>query len=443
MNYYYLTRPKMREKTISLEDILYDLVTEADLYRNYRKSSPTMTRTNCYDYRISHNSSILRGQIINYIKMLKDFYYKYANFDVFYDDEYNYEKQFEVTNQIKSDWFKQNIEYSQEQLEEEIKARLARLGYKTLPYYSFYIPKHKGGLRRIDAPEEDFKAALTELRDMFELMMNGNTYHTSAFAYVKNRSAKNVLDKLKENKSRWLLKIDFSNFFGSIDFDFTMRQMEKIYPFCDICATATGREILEKCLRLCFLDGRLPQGTPISPLLTNIIMIPLDYKISNMLLKHAKDVTTFDQQKDDMNYRLIYTRYADDINIGSHTGFDYRKVISYIEKVIEEEKAPLKIKPQKTHYGNVSGKNWVLGLMYNQDMNITVGHNRKRQIKAMIANFAMDYKNNKQWPVQEIQQVMGNISYITYVEPQYMEQLITNMNQKFGIDILAVMKGLV
>mgnify|MGYP004509619107 CR=1 FL=1 len=440
-NYYYLTRPKPKEKKITLEDILYDLITEADLYKNRQIQSPTTTRTNCYDHMITKNLPVFRKRINEYISILKDFYNIHKELDVFYDEQYSYEKQFEITNQLKSEWFGHS--YSQEELDGEIESRLKACGFKKLPYYSFYIPKQKGGLRRIDAPESQLKEALLELKDIFDRMMHGNTYHTSAFAYIKNRSAKNVLDKLKSNKSRWLLKIDFSNFFGSIDIDFTMQQLMKIYPFCDICERYDGYIALKNCLKLCFLDGRLPQGTPISPLLTNIIMIPLDYKISNMLLKNAKEITTFDQQKEESNYRLIYTRYADDINIGSYIGFDYKKVISYIEKVIDEEKAPLKIKPQKTHYGNISGKNWVLGLMYNQDMNITVGHNRKRQLKAMIANFAMDCNNQKTWQTNDIQQVMGNISYVAYVEPEYTKKLIENMNEKFSMDILGTMRRLV
>lgn len=439
--YYYLTRPKPKEKKITLEDILYDLVTEADLYRTKQIKDATSTRTTCYSYRIAQNTPENRRQIANYVQQLKTFYEKYKHFDVFYDAEYNYEKQFEITSQIKSEWFGQS--YSQKEFDNEIGSRLGEVGFKKLPYYSFYIPKQKGGMRRIDAPECDFKDALTELKELLETMMSGNTYHTSAYAYIKNRCAKNVLDKLKSNKSRWLLKIDFSNFFGSIDLAFTMRQLSKIYPFCEIVEAYEGHTALRNCLKLCFLDGRLPQGTPISPLLTNIIMIPIDYKLANALATKAKEITTFDQEKDELNYRLIYTRYADDINIGSYVGFDYKKVIDFIESVIKEEQAPLKIKPQKTHYGNVSGKNWVLGLMYNQDLNITVGHNRKRQLKAMIANFAMDYKNHKEWSVQEVQQVMGNISYVNYVEPEYTQTLIENMNKKFGIDIVSVMKGMV
>ena len=443
MNYYYLTRIQNREKKITLEDILNDLITEADLTKARQLRPATSTRTVCFDYRITKKSRRLNDNICKYICDLQTFYMRYKDLDTFDKEGYDYKKQFEITAQIKHELLKEGKDYFQDELSAEIKNRLEKIGLKKLPYYSFYIPKQKGGMRKIDAPEPELKEALDELKCMFENMMNGNTYHTSAFAYIKNRSAKNVLDKLQQNKSRWILKLDFSDFFGSITIDFVMQQMSKIYPFCDICVSSRGREALRNCLKLCFLEGGLPQGTPISPLLTNIIMIPIDYKLSNNLYKNAKEITEFDKQKDDLGYHLIYTRYADDINIGSHSGFNYEKVINYVQKVLEEENAPMKIKPQKTHYGNIAGKNWVLGLMYNRNMDITVGHNRKRQLKAMIANFAMDYNNNKIWPTQEVQHVMGNIAYVKFVEPEYVDNLMKTMGEKFNLDIDKTMKGLV
>lgn len=436
--YYYLTHATPKKHILTLEEVLFDLITDVDLYRMNTQIG-TGTRTNCYEEPIYLSQDEKRTRkLYEHVTQLRCFYERYRYLDIFYNNEYNYEEQIQIEKSIKSDMIKKG-EYDEAELKRKTEQELQQKGIKYNPYYyTFWIPKQKGGLRRIDAPSDELKEAQAVLKVMFEKFMNGNTYHTSAFAYIPHRSAADVGRKLQHNNSRWILKTDFSDFFGSITIDFAMRQLLKIYPFFEIEDIAPG--ILRSCLRICFLNGRLPQGTPISPLLTNILMIPLDYKISNALL-HGQDITTFDRAENDANYRLIYTRYADDINIGSHRGFNAEKVIEYIEKIITEEKAPFVIKPEKTRYCSTAGQNWILGLMFNQDNEITIGHKRKKQIKAMLSNFAMDYKNGQVWEAEDIFHVLGNVAYMNSVEKEYGEKLIANLNNKFSMDILENMKN--
>lgn len=131
-------------------------------------------------------------------------------------------------------------------------------------YHSFYIPKKSGGLRRIDAPLPPLMNALRELKDLLEKQC-GLLYHTSAFAYVPQRSTTSAVRKHQSNESKWFLKTDFSNFFGSTTLPFVMSMLAQIFPYSEICADERGYQALKKALDLCFLNGGLPQGTPISP----------------------------------------------------------------------------------------------------------------------------------------------------------------------------------
>ena len=81
-------------------------------------------------------------------------------------------------------------------------------------YHTFHIPKSSGGLRRIDAPTPELMNALRELRTLFEMYMFA-LYHTTAFAYVRGRSTIDALKRHQRNESKWFLKLDFSDFFGS------------------------------------------------------------------------------------------------------------------------------------------------------------------------------------------------------------------------------------
>ena len=177
-------------------------------------------------------------------------------------------------------------------------AELIAVQDKSTLYHSFKIPKRSGGLRQINAPLDELMAALRELKLIFEKKLFAS-YHTAAFAYVKGRCTIDAVKRHQRNNSRWFLKLDFHDFFGSSNPEFVLAQLKLIFPFNEIMNTERGRNELSKALSLCFLNNGLPQGTPISPTLTNLFMIPIDHYIAREMRKHTP--------------HLVYTRYADDI----------------------------------------------------------------------------------------------------------------------------------
>ena len=294
-------------------------------------------------------------------------------------------------------------------------------------YHSFSIPKSSGGLRHIDAPLPDLMEALRQLKFIFEERLFAR-YHTSAFAYVRRRSTIDALKKHQQNESRWFAKLDFSNFFGSTTLEFTITQLSIIFPFNEILKQEEGKDHLTQALSLCFLNGMLPQGTPISPMMTNLLMIPIDHKICNSLRKYN-------------NNQYVYTRYADDLLISSKYSFDPKDIISFIENVVSGFHAPYTLNAQKTRYGSRAGSNWNLGVMLNKDNNITLGHRRIKQLKAMINNFSRDHINDVPWTLYDVQVLNGHINYLKMVEKEYAIHILSEYGKKYGINIPAVIKA--
>lgn len=291
---------------------------------------------------------------------------------------------------------------------------------KSTLYRSFKIPKRSGGLRQIDAPQEELMTALKELKYIFENKLFAS-YHTSAFAYVKGRSTIDAVRRHQRNKSRWFLKLDFHNFFGSTTPDFVMSQLKTIFPFNEIIANFYGKPELEKALSLCFLNGGLPQGTPISPTLTNLMMIPTDHCIA----KVTRDMTP----------HLVYTRYADDIILSSDISFKWSDVQEKIIDIIKQFNAPFTLNTSKTRYGSSAGRNWNLGVMLNANNEITVGHARKKAFKAMIFSFMNDFNNNIMWDLGDVQHFLGLISYYKMVEPKNIDNILKTYSKKFNRDV--------
>lgn len=293
-------------------------------------------------------------------------------------------------------------------------------------YYEFHIPKKSGGLRKIDAPEPELMDALRRLKTIFEEDFKV-LYHTSAFAYVKKRSTLDAVKRHQANESKWFGKYDLSNFFGSTTLEFIIRMFSMVFPFSEVVKSERGMAALQTALELAILDGGLPQGTPISPLITNVMMIPVDYKLAN-------GFRDFNRQ------RFVYTRYADDFLISSKFDFDFREVEKFIVDVLASFRAPFTIKSAKTRYGSSAGSNWNLGVMLNKDNQITIGYKKKRQFQAMLSSFVLDTQHGTAWPLEDIQQLEGYRNYYRMVEGEAIDALVSHIGEKYGVNIPKMIK---
>lgn len=293
-------------------------------------------------------------------------------------------------------------------------------------YNSFHIPKKSGGLRKIDAPLPELMNALRQLKTIFEEDFHA-LYHTTAFAYVKNRSTIDAVKRHQKNNSKWFGKLDLHNFFGSTTPEFVMSMFSMVYPFSEVVKIPQGRQALRTALELAFLDGVLPQGTPLSPLITNVMMIPVDFKLS-------KAFRDFNEQ------RFIYTRYADDFIISSKYDFDVHTVEELVVQTLKDFGAPFSINNAKTRYGSSSGRNWNLGVMLNKDNEITVGNAKKRRFQSMLYNYITDKKNGIEWSREDIQVMQGLHSYYRMVEKETIDAIIKHIDKKMGVDVLRLIK---
>ena len=298
---------------------------------------------------------------------------------------------------------------------------------KSTLYRSFKIPKRSGGLRQIDAPNDELKRALYDLKMIFEKKFY-MSYHTAAFAYVHGRSTIDSVKRHQQNKSRWFLKTDMRHFFPSTSPEFLMKMLCMTFPFCAFVQDDWGnRELLEKALSLCFLNGGLPQGTPTSPMLTNALMIPIDHAISKMCHEYQP--------------HLCYTRYADDILISSEYSFKWTDVQNKLIAILNSFEAPFSLHPDKTRYGSSSGRNFNLGVMLNAHNQITIGHEKKKVAKACVFQFMTDYAKDTPWSLEDTQHLAGQLSYYKMVEPEFVALLLNKYTEKFGADVMGAIKA--
>lgn len=273
-------------------------------------------------------------------------------------------------------------------------------------YTEFQIPKHSGGMRTINAPDEQLKSTLKTLTTL--LSSYGILPHNSAYAYINGRAAKDAVMRHQKTGHEWFLKIDLHDFFGSCSKELIMSSLVQIPFFTQF--TAADWEIF---LHAAMLNDGLPQGTPLSPWLTNQVMLPFDFIISRACHAH----------------NLTYTRYADDMLISGNS----KEALQYGKAIIEAalKNTGLEINDKKTRISSIYGQNWMLGLMLNKDKQVTVGWKKKERFRATLFNFLFDPMS---LTPQACSEFMGLMNYYEQIEPEYFHQILNRYTLKFRTD---------
>lgn len=274
-------------------------------------------------------------------------------------------------------------------------------------YETFTIPKHSGGWRTINAPKEELKELQRAIKDYLENA--GVNPHTAAYAYVKHRSAKDAVIRHQRTEHTCYLKLDFSDFFGSCNKETITHSLIQI-PFFAYMPVQT----LNDMLHVAMLNGGLPQGTPLSPWLTNQIMLPYDFEIAKACNDRA----------------ITYTRYADDMLFSADNKTGLHAAITLVKETIANTN--LRINDSKTRISTIYGKNWNLGLMTNKDNEITVGWRNKERARATLHNFIL---NPNSVTPQQASEMLGKWQYYRQIEPEYFDNMLNKYSAQAGYNI--------
>lgn len=157
-------------------------------------------------------------------------------------------------------------------------------------YSTFTIKKRSGGERLIEAPNKGLKDIQKKISDVFE---QNYKPRSCVFAYIKKRDI--VEHAATHIGQRWLLRLDLKDFFHTISIARVSGVLRRSpYNFAESPANTVAR--------LCTIGRRLPQGSPASPVISNILCKGLDYKLKELAASN----------------KCYYTRYADDIFISNN-----------------------------------------------------------------------------------------------------------------------------
>ena len=156
-------------------------------------------------------------------------------------------------------------------------------------YRTFTISKRGAGTRTIESPCLQIKLLQQALLHRLEEIY---APRVSVHAFTFGRSI--VTNAKRHVGCRWLLNVDLQDFFSSIHIG-RIIGLFKAWPFN--CENEAGVTLAQ----ICTFNGRLPQGGPTSPIISNMICFKMDREILALAKTH----------------RCTYTRYADDITIST------------------------------------------------------------------------------------------------------------------------------
>lgn len=244
------------------------------------------------------------------------------------------------------------------------------LNINNYSYKSFFIKKKRGGNRCISQPSPKLRILQECIKIVLEKVYTPNP---NCFGFIKEKS---IYDNaIIHSNSDIVCGLDLEDFFDSITEHRIIKVLSsKPYNLEYSVATTIAK--------LCTIPKGgvrvLPQGSPTSPILSNIIADQLDYRLTRLCAK----------------FDITYSRYADDLTFSFNysclkrwKSHGFRKGLKeIIESIVKEEGFTLN--ERKTHISYHYQRQTVTGITVNRHPNLT--REFVKNLRTLIHNWEKD-----------------------------------------------------
>lgn len=184
-----------------------------------------------------------------------------------------------------------------------------------------WIPKAGGGQRGLGIPNVVDRVVQEAVRQVLEPLYEP-TFHESSHGFRPGRSCHTAIKQAKgylEDGYEWVVDIDLENFFNKVNHQRLMAKLalriEDKALLRLIGQMLKARVVMPDGVIVANDEG-VPQGGPLSPLLSNIVLDELDWKL------------------EERGHRFV--RYADDCNIYVRSERAGHRVMAAISRYLEE-----------------------------------------------------------------------------------------------------------
>jgi len=288
-------------------------------------------------------------------------------------------------------------------------------------YHHYKIPKRNGGTRNIAAPKKVLKSVQKKI---LESILEKFAYHSndynfisfSAHGFIKGKSVVTGAN-IHEKSPALLINMDIEHFFPTITFQ-RVRGMFMGFGYSGyiasllamLCTYCERMEIeVNGKQKFVATTGRiLPQGSPASPMITNILCRSLDKRLNGLASK----------------FGFIYTRYADDISFSTKEASitDAGKFCGLVTKIISDE--GFKLNFEKTRFLKKNNCQSITGIVVNNNQ---LGVRKKwvKTLRAAIYNARKAMADGKV-PYEAISEISGMAAWLKCVNEERYRSIITD-----------------